>query len=134
MRINYEDATNKGLNIALAKRLGWKIHPMPFINELHQKIGIESKDSIHIIKGDDHRIVDFCTDWNATMPLAIEHKISIRWLDGVNCWVSDQVFDNQCGVYSSFSSYQLETGGEILEQTPLRAIVISLIKVLEAKK
>ncbi len=76
---------------------------------------------------------DYCNDWNATMPLAIENKISVRYLDGVECWVSDQVFDNQCGVYSSFSHFQVESGGEILEQTTLRTIVISLIKVLEAK-
>lgn len=106
--MNYDTATNDQLEVRVGELLGM--------------------GSISVLNAPR-----YCTDWNATMPLAIEHKISVRWLDGVNCWVSDQVFDNQGGVYSSFSSYQLETGGEILEQTPLRTIVISLIKVLEAK-
>ncbi len=75
----------------------------------------------------------YCNDANATIPLAFENKISIRWLDGVNCWVADQQFDNQSGVYSSFSTYQLETGGELFHQSELRTVVICLIKVLLKK-
>jgi len=36
----------------------------------------------------------YCTNPSATIPIAFENKISIRWLDGVNCWVADQQFDN----------------------------------------
>ena len=129
--MNYDAATNEDLNGRLLELLHGEIvnHWCLSDDETYIYDCGPTGDSFYKIE-----LKDYCADWNATMPLAIEHKISVRWLDGVNCWVSDQVFDNQCGVYSSFSSYQLETGGEILEQTPLRTIVISLIKVLEAKK
>lgn len=71
-------------------------------------------------------VPDYCNDWSALMPLVIENKISIRWLDGVNCWSADQVFDNQCGIYSAFSKDSYDDNCE-----PQRAVVISLIKTLE---
>ncbi|MBF4375534.1 hypothetical protein, partial [Vibrio anguillarum] len=91
---------------------------------------IESED-------DQYDIVNvprYCTNPSATMPIVFEHKISIRWLDGVNCWVVDQQFNNQSGVYSSFSTYQLDTGGELINQSELRTVVICLIKVLSKKQ
>lgn len=105
----------------------------------HSPVKEPSEDQrIYLIKSKDDQaeivnVPRYCTNPSATMPIVFEHKISIRWFDGVNCWVVDPQFDNQLGVYSSFSKYELETGGELINQSELRTVVICLIKVLSKK-
>lgn len=105
--------------------------------QLELKTDDEIEFMLHKLLGNSERsslnAPHYCTNCNATIPIAFENKVSIRWLDGVNCWVADQQFDNQSGVYSSFSTYQLETGGKLFHQSELRTIVICLIKVLSKK-
>lgn len=107
-------------------------------NNHNPKCEANERQRIYLIDSDTDQldvvsVPRYCTDCNATIPIAFENKISIRWLDGVECWVADQVFDDQLGVYSSFSQYQKNIGGELFEQSELRTIVICLIKVLSRK-
>lgn len=80
----------------------------------------------------------YCTDWNATMPLAVEYHVSF-----------DSVFDmsRDCGESMATSEFMAHAtdlvdgcfypDSEFFEgrdDNPLRAIVICLIKVLESKQ
>ena len=68
-------------------------------------------------------IKDYCNDWNATMPLAVEHKIYHQECNGF--W--------DCGYSSGGGMFAAQTHYVTSNKNPLRAIVICLIKVLEAK-
>ena len=61
--------------------------------------------------------VNFCTDWNATMPLAVEHKVSII-----------------PSIKEDYYRAIPVIGGAVHSKKPLRAIAICLIKVLESKQ
>ena len=66
----------------------------------------------------------FCTDWNATMPLAVEYGVGIV----------PAVWGNSLKNPSLWMATNCEGDFYSEDNNPLRAIVICLIKVLEAKK
>lgn len=96
--MNYETATSDDLEVKLAELLGM--------------------DSLSALNAPR-----YCTDWNATMPLAIENGISL--LTGSLDHVATEN-------WYCYSSHDYTDYAEI-DHNPLRAIVICLIKVLEAK-
>lgn len=114
--MNYEMATNEELN----GKLLWLIYG-DVVN-----YWCLSDDETFIydcgpIGEDFHKIElkNYCSDWNATMPLAVEHKLSIESrcsLPKLGWMVS-----HTDGHYSASKSYLL------------REIVICLIKVLEGR-
>ena len=129
--MNYETATDFELNMRLAKALGFDI-----FND--QCASLKSKSSSVLI--DCHgeqgevdgsiiicREVNYCTDWNATMPLAVEHGVELSpcyngwWFSGV---VESYTHEEEVLSYSGIT---------VCEGT-LRSIVICLIKVLESKQ
>ncbi|EGR2118859.1 hypothetical protein D6U78_09445 [Vibrio cholerae] len=71
----------------------------------------------------------YCNDYNETMQLAFDHFLSIRYLDDCKCWVVDQVLTNQFGVYATYSESRIDKTGEMFQQTKLRMIVLTLIKI-----
>lgn len=66
---------------------------------------------------------DYCNDWNATMPLAIEH--------GVYYYPSKNGYEGRVVTKQDRDGHYYHQKSN--EDKPLRAIVICLIKVLEAK-
>ena len=72
-------------------------------------------------------VPSYCTDWNATMPLAIEHGVELspcyngRWFAGV---VESYTHEEEVLSYSGITNCN----------DPLRAIVICLIKKLDGEK
>lgn len=61
----------------------------------------------------------YCTDWNAVMPVAVEHRVSLIQPDEAEAnW-------SCCDVYGFVGAQS---------DNPLRAIVICLIKILESKQ
>ena len=64
----------------------------------------------------------YCTDWNATMPLALINGVCIHSL----CGGDYKAFE----VYEKYNVLESDIADE---QGVLRAIVICLIKVLESK-
>ncbi|EMZ1487772.1 hypothetical protein ABC295_000967 [Vibrio cholerae] len=68
-------------------------------------------------------IPKYCTDWNATMPLAVEN--------GVYYYPSKNGFEGRLFINSDNFGHRYQCKSTC--QKPLRAMVICLIKVLEAK-
>jgi len=93
--MNYDTATNDDLNWELTKYLGKENYK------------------------------DYCTDWNATMPLAVDHGLDIELpteiLGGIG-----QITKYIAGDTDIMVEF-------VIGDNPLRAIVICLIKVLENK-
>lgn len=76
---------------------------------------------------------NYCTDWNATMVLAIEHGVSVLKLsDGYVAiskdydWIDVSSHDEVEGACIGENCYVVH------DKNPLRAVVICLIKILEA--
>jgi len=100
--MNYEEMSNGELSWIL-----WHLHKK--IPEGHATICVH----------------DYCTDWNATMPLAVECGVFYdKHHDGL--YVATLVYEfGKKSLSYEFHSY---------DKNPLRAIVICLIKVLTAKR
>jgi len=98
--MNYENATNDDLEVKLA-----------------ELIGMDSLNALNAPR--------YCTDWNATMPLAVEYgfdiELPIACLGGIG-----QITKYIAGDTDIMVDF-------VIGDNPLRAIVICLIKVLEAK-
>lgn len=81
---------------------------------------------------DFHKIElkDYCNDWNATMPLAVQYGVTPILDDGYGFATNDpyEVYEPH-GKNQSDGFFNVSMD----EETPLRAIVICLIKILEAK-
>ncbi len=115
--MNYEDMSDLELNKLMAVKLGFEFPSKP--KEPYSSIsgnvifnnGCDGRDSRPYFP-------DYCTDWNATMPLAVEYGLKIdprRTSPKLGYMVSESDL-----TYS-------------VDKNPLRAIVICLIKVLKAK-
>lgn len=74
--------------------------------------------------------IDYCIDWNATMPLAIEHGISICIYFDV-CEVS---YEHSCSIGSFGTNENAIYHIETTKENALKAVVFCLIKKLESKK
>ncbi|MCO7020311.1 hypothetical protein [Vibrio paracholerae] len=92
--MNYETATNDDLEVKLAELLG-----------------MDSLSALNAPK--------YCTDWNATMPIAIENNIYIE-PRGLRCGGNED--SNHIAIGDRCGAWDLD---------PLRAIVICLVKTLE---
>lgn len=120
--MNYDTATDFELEVKLHTIVSKRPH-VKAPNE-NQRIYFTSADD-----GDQVEIVNvprYCTDWDATMPLAVEYGVELSpCFDG--WWFA--------GVVKSYSYEEevLDYSGITTCEHPLRAIVICLIKVLEAK-
>lgn len=70
--------------------------------------------------------VNYCENWGDIMPLFVKYGISIETADAT-----------PCGKVSAWEAYCLMVDDwcfhRVVDKCPLRAIVICLIKVLEAK-
>lgn len=118
--MNYESATDKELEIRLTSLIynldGWEISPM---GTMFFHCGIDGSGFY------EQSVINYCTDWNATMPLAVEHGLDIElpteWLGNHGTITKNIEFGTD--IYVDFTS----------DDSPLRAIVICLIKVLESK-
>lgn len=81
---------------------------------------------------EDHEVLIrpiYCIDWNATMPLAVEHGISVI-SDGDDYEVS---YDYYAPVGKFETDELLSECCSVSKKDVLRAIIICLIKVLEAE-
>lgn len=119
--MNYETATNKELNGRLLELIyGEQVNYFTL-----------SDDETFVYDcgpvGDEfHRIDlhDYCSDWNATMPLAVEH--------GVYYYPSKNGYEGRMVTKQDRNGHYYNQKSN--EDNPLRAIVICLIKVLEGKQ
>lgn len=66
----------------------------------------------------------YCTDWNATMPLAVENSVGLEFFG--------ERVKSEKAIKTSFGNEFIAAYDE--NKNPLRAIVICLIKVLENKQ
>ena len=113
--MNYETATNIELNFELARKLNLRPYKNPE----------EGGDAVMVTA--DHgfyKWIDYCTDWNATMPLAVEH--------GVYYYPSKNGYEGRVVTKQDRNGHYYNQKSN--EDNPLRAIVICLIKVLESKQ
>lgn len=67
---------------------------------------------------------DYCNDWSATMPLAVEYVVSLAPTMNTQ---GDKKYDGEWCAYEHFLGIYAH------DESPLRAIVICLIKLLDAK-
>jgi hypothetical protein len=120
--MNYENATNTELNQSLARILydfdGWELSGF---GDSFYRFGANGTAMCA------QSISDYCADWSATMPLAIEHGVELS--PCCNGWWF-------AGVVESYTREEdpLSFAGVTICKFPLRAIVICLIKKLESKK
>jgi hypothetical protein len=128
--MNYETATDFELNekllMLVAEKNGDKIaETRP--HRLAEKMKCFSHVVFRLRDCHEELKVNYCTDWNATMPLAIEYGVELSpcfngwWFAGV---VDSYTYEEEVLSYSGITTCE----------NPLRAIVICLIKVLEANK
>lgn len=104
--MNYETATNDDLEVKLAELLG-----------------MDSLSALNAPK--------YCTNWNATMPLAVKHGVTPVLDDGYGYATTDpyEIYEpHGRGESDGFFAVEIDH-----DTTPLCAIVTCLIKVLEAK-
>lgn len=91
--------------------------------KLHEFLADDCRDNV---------VPSYCTDWNATMPLAVEYGVSpLISDDNFNHASTDpyETYEPQgMGARDGFFSHPIKDKAETL-----RAIVICLIKVLEEK-
>lgn len=121
--MNYETATNIELNFELSRKLNLRPYKNP--EEGDDAVTVEFRNKTGF------KWVDFCTDWNATMPLAVKYGITPVLDDGYGYATTDpyEIYEPQgLGEPDGFFAVEIDH-----DTTPLRAIVICLIKVLEAK-
>lgn len=127
--MNYETATNYQLNTRLADLIGMRVataDDAPF-NYHANDITPEERfsayrerypDTVWCLKdGEPWEQYVFTSDWNATMPLAVDNEITLDKIDGYG-WTASRIYTDI--THSCHSD-------------PLRAIVICLIKALESK-
>lgn len=126
--MNYENASDTELEDRLADLVGFKptdmqIAAREFVNALKESEDCMVRTSVRGYKTSTSP--NYCTDWNATMPLAVEHRVCLKSPIKANeMWVA---IWNECG--GIWTPNELQTKSK----SPLRAIVICLIKVLESK-
>lgn len=72
----------------------------------------------------------YCTDWNATMTLAVEHGLSMIKMDSGYQVVHDYDYID-VGFHDDINNCWIEANAQYGHCNPLRAIMICLIKVLE---
>ena len=77
---------------------------------------------------------DYCTDWNATMPLAVEHGVSSYAESEMDTECGESIFTGQYRAFApdviDGSFYHNSKWFQVIDEDRLRAIVICLIKVL----
>ncbi|MBY7923734.1 hypothetical protein [Vibrio fluvialis] len=109
MLINYETATDRELELALCKLLNVHNDDESFF---------ENENLINCRP-------NYCTDWNATMPMAVEHGVCLKSPIKANkMWLA---------IWNEWGGIWTPNELQVKSESPLRAIVICLIKVLEAK-
>lgn len=118
--MNHEDMSDYTLNYKLTRL--WMIEKFGV-----DRVRFDKSSKVFRVEGNNGycKIKDYCTDWNATMPLAFEHGLSVEFPD------------SNLGGVGQITKY-MEGATDIethlkSSDNPLRAIVICLIKVLEAK-
>lgn len=109
--MNYEKFSDAELNQTLTGIL-FKLDQWDLADSGRCFFMEDAKGELHI-----QSVVSYCTDWNATMPLAVEHKVSII-----------------PSIKEDYYRAIPVIGGAVHSKNPLRAIVICLIKVLESKQ
>ena len=125
--MNYDKSTNEELNGRLLELLhGEQVNHFALSDDKTFVYDCgPTGDSFYRID-----LLDYCTDWNATMPLAIEHGVSVLSCDGAY-----EVSYDYYAPVGSFGTEELLTWHvEVDKGMVLRAIVICLIKLLESKK
>lgn len=125
--MNYESATDFELNKRL---LELTCHPDDTITDIYQhrlagKLKLFSHAMFKVEGCDDELSVNYCTDWNATMPLAVEHGLDIELPTELLGGIGQITKHIECN-----TDIMVEF---VIGDNPLRAIVICLIKVLENK-
>lgn len=125
--MNYENATDTELNIRLTSLVykldGWECTPM---GTIFFHCGVDGGQFY------EQKVINYCTDWSATMPLAVEYGVTPLLDDGFGYATTDP--------YECYEPHGAsEEGGFFAvkidhDTPPLRAIVICLIKVLESKQ
>lgn len=123
--MNYEVMSDFELNQALTclvyKCDGWELSKT---GRSFYSCGVDGSES-HV-----QHVPSYCTDWNAVMPLAVEHGVSLICTGsagGVTYSATDGFWHHSGSIFSD--NDEIQCNGK-----PLRAIVICLIKVLERKK
>lgn len=118
--MNYEEATNQELNQRLTRLV---------FNLGNWSVGRCGRIFYMINAGGHHThsVVKFCTDWGQTMPLAIEHGISV-----LSCGGDYEVSYDYYGPSGAHGcDEELTWHINVKRHEVLRAIVICLIKKLE---
>lgn len=124
--MNYETATDLELNRKLHEILGNQLPEIDgvwVVEDKHRTVKTDPNGGLN------RRALhpDYCADWNATMPLVVEYGISVKspsLCGSVDDWTVTYWKSNDDG-YSHFTWR---------DKSPLRAIVICLIKVLGQNK
>lgn len=136
--MNYETATNYQLNARLAELIGMRVATVddaPFNYHANDATPEERfsayreryPDTVWCLKdGEPWEQYVFTSDWNATMPFAVEHgldiELPIACLGGIG--QITKYIEGDTDVMVDFA----------IGENPLRAIVICLIKALEQNK
>lgn len=125
--MNYETATNDEIEIKLAELAGFKpsdveTYVSDIISEMANSQDPIVRQSVFGMKRSPHP--SYCTDWNATMPLAVKYSVGVSKQSN-ELWMASN-FDLSNPAYGIHTFHY--------DNNPLRAIVICLIKVLESKQ
>lgn len=115
--MNYEVMSDEWLNTELTEAVLNNRYPKAKSIDFD---GTQNCFWVHDTGFSSFKIESYCTDWNATMPLAVEHGIQYQLAEA-----------NDSDVHYAFHFDDREI---VEDKSLLRAIVICLIKVLEAKK
>ena len=127
--MNYETATDFQLEDRLADLVGYE--PSDIEKMVGSMVSAMQQDEDPLVKRSvfgmkSSSSPNYCTDWNATMPLAVEHgldiELPIACLGGIG-----QITKYIAGDTDIMVDF-------VIGYNPLRAIVICLIKVLESKQ
>lgn len=120
--MNHETATNEELELKLAK-----------LTTIEESGEYKQLKHNGLWIGSDYP--KYCTDWNVTMPLAVDYEISLlKANDGYTSlykwdWIDSHWSDDMDDLAVDGDEFIFHA-----DKDPLRAIVICLIKVLESKK
>lgn len=121
--MNYENATDAELEVKLAHLIGYEPSDMELL--AGQMVSQLKRDPLigRAIKDEkEFPCPDYCTDWNATMPLAVKYGLSLE----------PDAYEERGWWFSASRHTDFHARNESGE--PLRAIVICLIEVLESKQ
>ncbi|AUR84303.1 NinX [Vibrio phage 1.052.A._10N.286.46.C3] len=126
--MNYEEMSDFELNCLLlpfwAKKEGVEIKSHgrhPALGDICNIVTFTFECEGHELSHDIH----FCNDWNATMPLAVERGVTLSPSGRVELSEWEASFGLNDDLQPEIEAWQ---------ENPLRAIVICLIKVLEANQ